>query len=170
MRLKLLDATPDECFNALTRCLAHGTGAPVALISLVDEKRQWFLSRVGLEARETPRDISFCGHAICATEPLVVANALADSRFADNPLVTGPSHIRGYLGVPLITREGYALGTLCAIDTAPRAWRAEDIAFTKDLATAAIGLLEGRSFKMDLGASFATLADICQPRGVNLAA
>ena len=170
LRLKLLDATPEESFDALTRCLAHGARAPVALISLVDERRQWFMCRVGLEARETPRDVSFCGHTICGTQPLVVPDALDDERFADNPLVTGPSHVRAYLGVPLVTREGHAIGTLCALDTAARTWRGEEIAFASDLATALMSLLEARCFKLELGNSFAALADLCQPQGVRMAA
>ncbi|MBL8538203.1 MAG: GAF domain-containing protein [Hyphomonadaceae bacterium] len=170
LRLKLLDSTPEASFDALTRCLARGLSAPVALISLVDEKRQWFMCRVGLEARETPRDVSFCGHAICGTEPLVVPDALSDPRFFDNPLVVGPSNVRAYLGAPLITREGLVLGTLCAIDTKPHAWTPEDIAFARDLAIAAACLVDARAFKSELGESFEAMASLCRPRGVSLAA
>lgn len=170
VRLGLLDSTPDAALDAVTRCLARGAEAPVALISLVDAERQWFLCRVGLEARETPRNISFCGHAICGTEPLVVPNALLDERFADNPLVTGPSRVRAYLGMPLITRDGYALGSLCAIDTEPREWRAPHLATARDLAEAVMALIDLRSFKTELGDSFEALAGLCRPRGVSLAA
>lgn len=164
LRLKLLDTAADAAFDALTRCLARGTGAPIALISLVGAERQWFMCRVGLEAAETPRAVSFCGHAICGEEPLVIANALDDPRFSDNPLVLGPSQIRAYLGVPLITAEGFALGTLCAIDTAPRAWTPHAIAMARDLAHIVMALIEARAFKTELGESFAALAGLCKPR------
>lgn len=163
LRLKLLDSTPEPAFDALTRCLARATSAPIALISLVGEERQWFMCRVGLEAAETPREISFCGHAICGTEPLVVANALLDPRFADNPLVLGEPHVRAYLGVPLVTSEGQALGTLCAIDTTPRIWKSHEIAIAKDLAQSVMALIEARAFKTELGDSFAALAGLCRP-------
>ncbi len=170
LRLKLFDTVPEAAFDALTRCLGRSAGVPIALISLVGADRQWFMCRIGLDATETPRAVSFCGHAICGVEPLIIANALDDPRFADNPLVLGPSHIRAYLGVPLITAEGFALGTLCAIDTAPRAWTPHDIATARDLAEVVIALIEARAFKAELGDSFAALAGMCKPRGVGTCA
>ncbi len=164
LRLKLLDSVPDASFDALTRCLAWSLHAPVALISLVDANRQWFLCKIGLDANETPREVSFCGHAICGIKPLVIHNALEDPRFADNPLVLGPSHIRAYLGVPLITAEGHALGTLCAIDTAPHNWSSGDVRQARDLALVAMALIEARSFRTELGDSFAAMAGLCAPR------
>jgi GAF domain-containing protein len=95
-------------------------GVPVALVSLVDHDRQFFKAAVGLEPEETPRGISFCGHAILGPDLFVVADASLDDRFADNPLVTGPPHIRFYAGVPLLVDDQHAVGTLCIIDSKPR--------------------------------------------------
>jgi len=119
-QFRILDTAREESFDRLTRLASLITGAPIALISLVDEDRQWFMSRQGLEAEQTARDISFCGHAILHDEIMVIPDAKLDDRFADNPLVTGDPFIRFYAGVPLVTREGYRLGTLCVIDTEPR--------------------------------------------------
>lgn len=119
-QFQILDTDREESFDRLTRLASLITGAPIAIISLVDEDRQWFKSRQGLEVEQTARDISFCGHAILADEITVIPDAALDDRFADNPLVTGDPFIRFYAGVPLIAREGYALGTLCVIDTEPR--------------------------------------------------
>jgi diguanylate cyclase (GGDEF)-like protein/PAS domain S-box-containing protein len=132
--LALLDSAPEPAFDALTRLVARLLRVPVALVSLVDEHRQWFKSRVGLDATETPRDLAFCAHAIHGDGPLVVPDALLDPRFADNPLVTGAPHIRAYAGIPLRTAEGHALGTLCAIDHQPRAFSAADLALLQEFA------------------------------------
>ena len=122
----LLDSPPSEAFGRLTRSVATVLKVPIALVSLVDERRQWFLSRVGLETTETPRDVSFCGHAVASRQCLHVVDAWQDPRFAGNPLVTGEPHIRSYLGVPLIDDEGHALGTLCVLDRRVREFSAED--------------------------------------------
>lgn len=111
-------AVPD--LQDIVELAARICGVPIALVSLIDHERQYFKARVGLEAEETPRDISFCGHAILGSEPFVVPDAAADERFADNPLVTGPPHIRFYAGVPLLVDQRHAIGTLCVIDSKPR--------------------------------------------------
>ena len=122
----LLDTPPAEAFNRITRSVAALLKVPIALISLVDAKRQWFLSRVGVEATETPRDIAFCAHAVASGHTLHVVDAWLDPRFAANPLVTGEPHIRAYLGAPLLDEQGHALGTLCALDHEARDFTAAE--------------------------------------------
>jgi anti-sigma regulatory factor (Ser/Thr protein kinase) len=119
-KYRILDTEPEQAFDDLTLIASQVCSTPIALISLVDEDRQWFKSRVGLEATETKRSISFCGHAIGQDGLFVVEDAAADERFKENPLVVGEPHIRFYAGMPLKSREGMALGTLCVIDREPR--------------------------------------------------
>lgn len=135
--LNLLDTAPEERFDRLTRLAKRMFGVPISLVSLIDENRQWFKSIQGLDASETPRDISFCGHAILGDEILMIPDALNDARFADNPLVVNEPNIRFYAGCPLTVHNGSKLGTLCIIDREPRAFDAEDLALLKDLATMA---------------------------------
>jgi GAF domain-containing protein len=118
-RYKILDTLPEQVYDDLTQLAADICGTPIALISLIDKDRQWFKSRVGIDATETPRDISFCGHAVAANAILNVPDASLDPRFADNPLVAKEPNIRLYVGVPLITDDNFALGTLCVIDRQP---------------------------------------------------
>ncbi len=116
----LLDTLPEPVLDDLTTLAAQICGTPISLISVVDERRQWFKSRCGLEATETSRELSFCAHAIQQRGMTIVPDATRDERFSQNPLVTGEENFRFYAGVPLITEEGYALGTLCVIDRMPR--------------------------------------------------
>lgn len=120
-QLCLLDTPNDPAFDALTSLAAKVFDVPIALVSLVDEGRQWFKSRIGVKDRQTPRAQAFCAYALHSREPLVVLDSLLDARFADNPLVTGAPHARFYAGAPLVTASGLCLGTLCIIDDAPRA-------------------------------------------------
>ncbi len=126
-RYQILDTPPDPDLDDLTRIAAALCGTPIALISLVDRDRQWFKAKVGIEAAQTGRAESFCGHAVAAREPLVVSDAAADPRFADNPLVQGAPHIRFYCGIPLFALEGQAIGTICVIDRRPRALTPEQL-------------------------------------------
>lgn len=119
-QLEILDTPAELAFDNLTRLTADVMGVPIALVSLVDRDRQWFKSAFGLATCETPRDISFCTHAVYEQAVLVVEDALQDERFQDNPLVTGEPNIRFYAGAPLYSPEGLILGTLCIIDRQPR--------------------------------------------------
>lgn len=132
--LNVLDTIAEERFDRLTRMARRLFGVDVALVSLVDENRQWFKSCAGMELSETPRDISFCGHAILGDSAFVIPDALQDERFCDNPLVAGPPHVRFYAGCPLRGPGGRKLGTLCIIDSKPRAFSDEDVEMLVDLA------------------------------------
>lgn len=134
LSFNILDTPPEERFDRLTRIARRMFDVPIALVSLIDAKRQWFKSCIGLDAHETSRDISFCGHAILRDEVFIIPDARNDPRFADNPLVTGAPHIRFYAGCPLHAPDGHKLGTLCIIDQKPRNLHKEDLAALQDLA------------------------------------
>lgn len=132
--LLILDTPPEKRFDNLTHAALCFFRVEIALVSLVDSNRQWFKSACGLDATETGRDISFCGHAILADEVFVIEDAARDSRFADNPLVIGPPFIRFYAGAPLKMRDGQNVGTLCLIDPKPRTMSADEIQMLSDMA------------------------------------
>ncbi|MEH6825954.1 MAG: PAS domain S-box protein [Motiliproteus sp.] len=143
--LNVLDTQAEERFDRYTRLARQILQTPIVLISLIDAERQWFKSRQGLEATETPRAFSFCGHAILTDELFCVADTAADPRFADNPLVTGAPDIRFYAGAPLVLSGGERVGTLCAIDIVPRTLSAEQRVALLDLARCVVDELQIRS-------------------------
>ncbi|MBM0740728.1 PAS domain S-box protein [Phormidium sp. CLA17] len=141
---QILDSEPEVAFDDLTKLAASLCATPIALISLVDAERQWFKSKVGLSAVSTSRDISFCSHTILQSDILIVPDALADERFATNPLVMGELSIRFYAGVPLVTPEGHSLGTVCVIDTVPRELSHPQIEALRALSRQVVAQLELR--------------------------
>jgi phosphoribosyl 1,2-cyclic phosphodiesterase/CheY-like chemotaxis protein len=136
--LRILDTDPDERFDRITRLASALFNAPIALVSLVDENRQWFKSCYGLNVKETSRDAAFCAHVVHDREPMVVPDTFLDTRFAENPLVIGEPRIRFYAGYPLILNDGACIGTLCVFDTRPRPLEGADLARLRDLADLAM--------------------------------
>jgi diguanylate cyclase (GGDEF)-like protein len=133
--LRILDTSYEERFDRITRMAKRMFSVSISLISLIDESRQWFKSRQGLDVIETSRDVSFCGHAINQDGLFIITDALIDERFFDNPLVTDAPNIRFYAGCPLKLRQGINIGTLCIIDSKPRVFDEEDQLLLKDLGT-----------------------------------
>ncbi|WP_375450038.1 diguanylate cyclase [uncultured Devosia sp.] len=131
---ELLDTAAEESFDRISRIVAAALQVPIAAVTLVDEHRQWFKSRIGLSVSETPRSASFCAHTMLGSEAFVVPDATLDQRFCNNPLVTGDPNIRFYAGFPIVTPQGVPVGAVCAIDTTPRTADLRELGLMKDLA------------------------------------
>ena len=142
--LAILDTGPEASFDAIVKSVTAITGAPIALISLVDGARQWFKASVGLEASETPRDVAFCAHALHGVSALIVPDSEVDPRFSDNPLVWNAPFVKSYLGAPLMDADGHVYGTLCSIDQKPHSWTELEIARIETLAGLVSELLKQR--------------------------
>ena len=143
-RYRVLDTEPEKDFEEIVELAAHVCGTTMALVSLIDADRQWFKARMGVDICSTDREVAFCDHAVRARAALVVPDTTQDPRFADNPFVTGEAHIRFYAGAPLVTPEGYVLGTLCVIGTEPRELSAHQLKLLTSLAHQAMTQLERR--------------------------
>ncbi len=143
-RLKILDTLPEKEFDDLTLIASHICGTPIGLVSLVDETRQWFKSKRGLDAPETSRDIAFCAHAILGDDLFIIPDSRIDERFSNNPLVTKDPYVVFYAGAPLISPDGYPIGTLCVIDHKPKTLNESQKACLKALANQVSKLLDLR--------------------------
>jgi GAF domain-containing protein len=157
---KILDTPPEQIYDEAVQMAASICETPISAVSLVDGQRQWFKAKVGLGVSETPREHAFCAHTILNEEITVVQNALVDERFAQNPLVTGDPHIRFYAGVPLVTGEGHALGSLCVIYQKPRELKPGQIAALKWLARMVIDQIELRLLSKKLATEVARLTKL----------
>lgn len=140
----ILDTEPEQAFDDLVLLASFVCNTPIAIISLVDEHRQWFKSKLGMSISETPREIAFCDTAIRQPDVFVVPDTLNDKRFRNNPLVTSEPKIRFYAGAPLINEDGYALGTICAIDRSPRELDSGQQAALKALSRLVLAQMEFR--------------------------
>jgi diguanylate cyclase (GGDEF)-like protein len=156
-RADILDTPAEEVYDEIVRAAAELCGTPVSLVSLIDEDRQWFKAKVGLEADQTPRDIAFCAHAICSEDLMEVPDALDDDRFTSNPLVLDDPNVRFYAGAPLRTAAGYSYGTLCVLDTVPRLLTPEQRDGLTRLARQVTVLLELRASLNELSAAYSQL-------------
>ncbi len=150
---EILDSDPEDSFDSITRIASRVCDTPIAVVSLVDENRQWFKSSVGLAMTETPRDQAFCAHTILATEPMMVENALSDVRFASSPLVVDGPAIRFYGGIPLITKDGTTVGALCVMDRRPRRLSDIQVEILKNLAGQVVSQLSLRALGLQLASS-----------------
>lgn len=147
----ILDTLPEKEYDDITKLASQICGTSISTISLIDEKRQWFKSKVGLEADETSKEVSFCGHAIMEPDKIfTVKDSRLDARFQDNPLVIGEPHVIFYTGVPLVSQDGFALGTLCVIDDQPKELNQDQLLALKALSNQVVSLFELRKSKMQL--------------------
>ncbi|WP_433370825.1 GAF domain-containing sensor histidine kinase [Actinoplanes sp. CA-142083] len=158
--LDILDSAPEQDFDDIVALAANVCGTPVALVTLVDTDRQWFKARVGTDLTETSRDLSFCAHAILGRDLLVVPDAAKDARFSDNPSVDMEGGIRFYAGAPLITTDGYALGTLCVMDKNPRKLDVEQQQALRALARQVTSQMELRRHAIALANTTARLQEL----------
>lgn len=143
-RLDVLDTAPEEQFDKIVALVRTVLDVPMATVTLVDAHRQWFKAQHGMPTVETPRSVSFCTHTVAACAPLMIEDATRDPRVADSPLVTGDPHIRAYLGAPLMTPDGHAVGALCAIDTVARRFTPAQIEVLVGFARLVVDELEMR--------------------------
>ena len=147
---EILDTDVEKSFDQITKLASMICGTPISLVSLIDEDRQWFKSHHGLAARETPRDVSYCGHAIMTDGILIIEDASEDERFCDNPLLLGEPHVKFYAGVPLVDSEGFRLGTLCVIDHKANRLTSDQIEGLEGLASNVVSLLSLRKKNLEL--------------------
>ena len=157
---QIMDTQAERAFDELTQLAATICKTPISLVSLVDDSRQWFKSRHGIDASETPRDQAFCAHVIVEDEVMVVPDASLDARFAANPLVTGEPNIRFYAGAPLQVADGSRLGTLCVIDRVPRELSSDQLEALSVLRNAVVANLELRKAQEEFR-SLSRLVPIC---------
>jgi len=154
---RILGTRPEQSYDDITHMASLVCETPIALLSLVDSERQWFKSKVGIEAEETPRDWSFCAHAIHTDQPLIVTDALRDDRFVDNPLVCGDPKIRFYAGFPLNNEAEHRIGTLCVIDRKPSQLSDNQIQIMKALSRQVVSFLDLRKRSINLLESFCSV-------------
>ncbi|MFG1610705.1 GAF domain-containing protein [Actinoplanes sp. NPDC049265] len=158
--LGVLDTEAEKDFDDIVALASNVCGVPMSLVSLIDTDRQWFKARIGTDLTETSRDISFCSHAILGRDLLVVPDARQDARFADNPQVTQPEGVRFYAGAPLITTDGFGLGTLCVVDSEPRRLDMEQLQALRALARQVTAQLELRRYAVTLANTTARLQEL----------
>ena len=144
-RYEVLDTQEEDAFETIMNLVQQILDVPICAVSLVDRERQWFKAQRGLSVSETPREISFCTHTVERPAPFLVPDALRDPLFSDSPLVTGEPGIRSYLGIPLMTPEGYAVGSLCVVDTKPRSFTERQVKILSDFAKVIVNELESRT-------------------------
>lgn len=144
----ILDTSPEPSFDLITRLAQMALNIPTVLVTMVDRDRQWFKSKQGMDVCETERKFSFCTHTVGQDAPFIVTDAAIHPVFHDNPLVVGEPHVRFYIGIPLKMRDGYKIGTLCAIDTVPRALTTAEIDILSGLGSMVIDQLELRRLAM----------------------